>query len=1171
MSLHGYIDGEYDDRSNVDNVTLISKFDVSHPLHLHPNDYVALTVVSVKLKGTENYQVWSFILSREALPDVKSAYAIISNEESHRIATGSVSGTSHRRTARGSTLVCENCGFNGHTIDKCFKIIGYPADFRKRKAGLNLKGKNVSNIVVGSNSSNGFSDEQMATLISLIKEKSVNGKGVHSNMTEAFITRIGNMPLTNYLTLYDVLVVPEYCVSLMSVRKVARDSKLALFCEEPGFEKRKNYGDRLGHPADQALDVLKPTLNFDNKNTQLICDTCQRAKQTREPFPLIDHVSTELGELAHLDLWGPYKVTSGDEFNFFLAIVDNFQGLFGDEEKRNSNPIRHDASASENGSFAADEENNSNFKGNGLHDQSQDNVSQDNNGAQNLRSLEKYVNYSYLSKGNYFFATMINKDIEPKTYLEASQHKQWIDAMNAEMDALYRNNTWEIIDHLVKRKAIDSKCGWKIKYKSDGEIERYKARKYCLELIDEFGLIAGKPSNLPMQPNISLTSEPSDTDPLLDNVTKYQKLIGKLIYLTTTRSDIVYTVSCLSQFMHNPLKSHMKTALKVIRYLKGSPGKGINVIKGSASSIDLKAYSDAERARCADTRRSITAYCVFMCGFLVSWKSRYPTVFSLEIHHGGELSKVANRIYDGGKVNWFDQIDSDGFSVVEVNHMLAGLGYVNPKMEYWYKMPDKDALLTLSNDNDVLRFIKYVDRYKLMQLYVVHPVDKPKPLEDNEDTEDAFDPLFCDLDPDFSEPNATELPSEVPNVAQPSEVPNVAEVNEVHNVADQTEIPNEAEHSDGSDESEDNDDSDFDVELEDRIEDVEVDMGNFKKYTDENVEWVGPNEVPVEDTQPVEAEVFEDLDLKDFDSASDPDDIDSNRKKALKMLARKHKHAKVFRAKQMAQDNVIGDYVNRYARLKDYALELQEHNIDTTIKIDVERTSGKRDLLGLDGCFMSGPYLGQILTAVEVDPNNGTYPLAYAVVEAETKDSWTWFLDCLGDDLQLARNSNFTFITDRQKYVCNMTERTCSCKKWDLTGIPCKHAVACIWDMASNSQEPDMWKKSPSPITLTPPDYHTLVGRPTKKRKKSAAELLDGHNSKSCKGQRDPTVNQSQASASASARPSGNQSQTSVTPSAPTVSQSQTFVRPTPPLRPNLLSGKLHLFSCQLHLLLLLD
>nr|GEY53054.1 ribonuclease H-like domain-containing protein [Tanacetum cinerariifolium] len=53
----------------------------------------------------------------------------------------------------------------------------------------------------------------------------------HPNGTEAFINKIGNMPLTDYLIVYDVLVMPEYCVSLMSVYKVARDSKLVAFDE----------------------------------------------------------------------------------------------------------------------------------------------------------------------------------------------------------------------------------------------------------------------------------------------------------------------------------------------------------------------------------------------------------------------------------------------------------------------------------------------------------------------------------------------------------------------------------------------------------------------------------------------------------------------------------------------------------------------------------------------------------------------------------------------------------------------------------------------------------------------------------------------------------------------------------------------------------------------------
>ncbi|GKA07163.1 ribonuclease H-like domain-containing protein, partial [Tanacetum coccineum] len=56
MDVHSYTNNEYE---HDDHVTLISKLDVSNPLHLHPNDSAALTVISVKLKGTENYQVWS--------------------------------------------------------------------------------------------------------------------------------------------------------------------------------------------------------------------------------------------------------------------------------------------------------------------------------------------------------------------------------------------------------------------------------------------------------------------------------------------------------------------------------------------------------------------------------------------------------------------------------------------------------------------------------------------------------------------------------------------------------------------------------------------------------------------------------------------------------------------------------------------------------------------------------------------------------------------------------------------------------------------------------------------------------------------------------------------------------------------------------------------------------
>ncbi|KAJ9538150.1 hypothetical protein OSB04_030883 [Centaurea solstitialis] len=437
----------------------------------------------------------------------------------------------------------------------------------------------------------------------------------------------------------------------------------------------------------------------------------------------------------------------------------------------------------------------------------------------------------------------------------------------------------------------------------------------------------------------------------------------------------------------------------------------------------------------------------------------------------------------------------------------------------------------------------------------------------------------------------------------------------------------------------------------------------------------------------------------------------------------------VFRAKKMATRQLRGDYSQQYLILRDYLEELQRSNPGTTVKLELEiepnlgtttrqfkrvyiclgalkhgfKALG-RDLLGLDGSFMKGPYPGQILTAVGVDPNHGIYPLAYAIVEAETTNSWTWFLECLGDDLELVSNSNFTFISDRQKgiipaiakvfpaaehrfcvrhiqqnmkqtwkgkvyndllwrcasattipqfnaemeelrkfnaetynwlkqipphhwtrshftgrAVCdvllnNMCEvfnkqllggrdkpiltalefireylmrrlalvqqvidktvgpltptiakmliktkkeasqlvvlwngeddyQFCSCRKWSLTGIPCKHAIAAIWFSAANGGAvalPENWKKmyqfkikptngrllwpkSSCPYKMLPPKHHKQIGRPKKCRRKTEEELSqplvkggkllkigkpmscricgkEGHNARTCKG-----------------------------------------------------------------------
>ncbi|KAK1425169.1 hypothetical protein QVD17_20515 [Tagetes erecta] len=143
-----------------------------------------------------------------------------------------------------------------------------------------------------------------------------------------------------------------------------------------------------------------------------------------------------------------------------------------------------------------------------------------------------------------------------------------------------------------------------------------------------------------------------------------------------------------------------------------------------------------------------------------------------------------------------------------------------------------------------------------------------------------------------------------------------------------------------------------------------------------------------------------------------------------------------------------------------------------------------------------------------------------------------------------------------EQYVVDVVQKTCSCRRWELVGIPCKHAVATIWDMSLNGEGAEipeklvdpcywlstwkevyshkigpisgriMWPKSCCPTKLIEPKHHTPIGRPRKMRKKDAMEKEDnmvkggklsrklktvtcgkcgnkGHNKKTCTGQGD--------------------------------------------------------------------
>ncbi|XP_078160139.1 uncharacterized protein LOC144555617 [Carex rostrata] len=174
-------------------------------------------------------------------------------------------------------------------------------------------------------------------------------------------------------------------------------------------------------------------------------------------------------------------------------------------------------------------------------------------------------------------------------------------------------------------------------------------RKYILDLLKETGKLGAKPVGTPMETNVKLGTESGE---LLLDIGQYQRLVGKLIYLTVTRPDITFAVSVISQFMHAPRTSHLSAIERILRYLKGTPGQGIWMRKNNTN--DVVGFSDADWAGSCD-RKSTTGFCTFVGGNLVTWKSKKQNVVarsSAEAEYRAMASTASELI-------WIKQLLSD--------------------------------------------------------------------------------------------------------------------------------------------------------------------------------------------------------------------------------------------------------------------------------------------------------------------------------------------------------------------------------------------------------------------------------------------------------------------------------------------------------------------------------
>jgi hypothetical protein len=198
-------------------------------------------------------------------------------------------------------------------------------------------------------------------------------------------------------------------------------------------------------------------------------------------------------------------------------------------------------------------------------------------------------------------------------------------------------------------------------------------QKYILDILTDTGMLASKPADTPMELNHQLGEYP---DQVPTKKERYQRLVGKLIYLGHTRPNIAYVVSVVSQFMHAPSEAHMDAVNRILRYLKSAPGRGLMFSRHG--HLDIEGHIDVDWAGSVTDIRSTSGYFTFVGGNLVSWRSKKQNVVSRSsakaeyrgmTHRVGELLWIMNLLGElGFKPNHAMQLNCDNKAAIDIAH-----------------------------------------------------------------------------------------------------------------------------------------------------------------------------------------------------------------------------------------------------------------------------------------------------------------------------------------------------------------------------------------------------------------------------------------------------------------------------------------------------------------------
>ncbi|XP_074305338.1 uncharacterized protein LOC141640433 [Silene latifolia] len=267
---------------------------------------------------------------------------------------------------------------------------------------------------------------------------------------------------------------------------------------------------RLGHPSPKIVNLL-PTVSkpINSSSFDSPCDVYHHAKQVRHSFTLSDNKASDIFELVHCDLWGAYRTFSScganNEPSLFdtalETVIDGFAAapsISNDMVTATSDTENSSETVTKTLSVTCPDVAPDGPLGRGhrlkipstrlrgfavrtARDPTTPPYSPDSpasspsSSSGTLYAIANYLNCNKFSTPHHHFLVAITAGIEPPSFRVAITNPQWCQAMKDEITALENNGTWELTTLPPNKKALGCRRVYKIKYKSDGQLERYKA------------------------------------------------------------------------------------------------------------------------------------------------------------------------------------------------------------------------------------------------------------------------------------------------------------------------------------------------------------------------------------------------------------------------------------------------------------------------------------------------------------------------------------------------------------------------------------------------------------------------------------------------------------------------------------------------------------------------